>query len=685
MGRFDRATGLETRLDAGQLRARAARMRALDLVSIHAAGSGHPGGTLSVMDIAAVLFLDEVRYDPADPRWEGRDRVFFSAGHKAPAIYMALVEVGYLSEEQAVTLRKFGSPCQGHPHAPVLPGIEVSSGSLGQGLGIAAGCALAGRMAGANWRVYCVMGDGEQQEGSIWEAAMSAAHHRLDALCCIVDKNRLQIDGLVSAVMDVDPLADKYRAFGWNVLCVDGHDIGQLQEAFRAARDAKGKPSVIIADTVKGKGVSFMENQAGWHGVATKGLDQLEQALREIGSPACTPEHARKLLAVADEYQKRIDATLAKELPRYAHDWWWNAGPDMKVEMVATRAGFGACLDRHGDDPRLVTVHADISSSISIAEFEKRHPERQPRVVSVGIAEQNMMSVAAGLALEGKIPIAGTYGVFAAGRPWDQIRTTICYDRLNVKIAGAHGGVSVGADGATHQALEEIALMAVLPNMTLVVPADSVETERLARAAIFDVKGPAYIRYAREATPVVTSEATPLELGTANVIRYRGRKASFRDAFETSLSTAYADEGEDLAIAACGPILCEAMRAAVILKEEFGLETRVLDVHTVKPLDGEALRRAARETGAVLTCEEHQKGGFGNIVAGAICGCDTGGRPLVFDRIGVEDRFGESGKPWELMIRFGLTAEHIAARARELAGTRKEVRTGAAKKARGRP
>jgi transketolase len=682
MGRIDRATGHETRLDAGQLSARAARMRALDLVSIHAAGSGHPGGTLSIMDVAAVLFLDEVRYDPADPRWEGRDRVFFSAGHKAPAIYVSLVEAGYLSEEQAVTLRKFGSPCQGHPHAPVLPGIEVSSGSLGQGLGIAVGCALAGRMAGASWRVYCVMGDGEQQEGSIWEAAMSAAHHRLDALCCIVDKNRLQIDGAVSAVMDVDPLADKYRAFGWNVLCVDGHDIGQLREAFRAARETKGKPSVIIADTVKGKGVSFMENQAGWHGVATKGLEQLDQALRDIGCPDFTPERARKLLAAAEGFQLRIDATLARELPRYAHDWRWNAGPDMKVEMVATRAGFGACLEKNGSDPRIVTVHADISGSISIAEFEKKHPERLDRVVSVGIAEQNMMSVAAGLALEGKIPITGTYGVFAAGRPWDQIRTTICYDRLNVKIAGAHGGVSVGADGATHQALEEISLMAVLPNMTLVVPADAVETERLARAAIFDVKGPAYIRYAREATPVVTSEATPLALGTANVIRYRGRKPSFRDAFETFLSTKYADEGEDLTIAACGPILCEAMRAAVILKEEFGLETRVLDVHTVKPLDGEALRRAVRETGVVLTCEEHQKGGFGNIVAGAVCGCETGGRPLAFDRIGIEDRFGESGKPWELMIRLGLTAEHIAARARDLAGARKKVRAGTMQKAR---
>lgn len=670
MGRINRTTGREAHPEVEELRARAAHMRALDLVSIHAAGSGHPGGTLSVMDIAAVLFLDEARYDPNDPRWEGRDRVFFSAGHKAPALYAALVEAGFHAEEKAVSLRKLGSPFQGHPHAPALSGIEVSSGSLGQGLGIAVGCALAGRMAGATWRVYCVCGDGEQQEGSIWEAAMAAGHYGLDTLCCIVDKNKLQIDGLVSTVMSVDPLADKYRAFGWNVISVDGHDIPAIQGAFRAAREARGKPSVIIADTVKGKGVSFMENQAGWHGVATKGEEQLEKALLDIGSPACTPERARQLLSAADAFQKEADAKTAAELPRYSRDYGWNSGQDMKVEMAPTRFGFGACLDKHGGDPRIVTVHADISASISIADFEKKHPERLNRVVSVGIAEQNMMSVAAGLALEGKIPIAGTYGVFASGRPWDQIRTTICYDNLNVKIAGAHGGVSVGADGATHQALEEISLMAILPHMTVVVPADAPETERLSRMAIFDVTGPVYIRYAREATPVVTSEATPLALGTANIIRYRGRKPSFRDAFQTSLSTGYEAEGEDLAIVACGPIVCEAMRAALILKEELGLETRVINMHTVKPLDGEALRRAVRETGAVLACEEHQKGGFGNIVAGAICSGMAGDKPFVFDSLGVEDRFGESGKPWELMVRFGLTAEHIAARARKLLAAR---------------
>ena len=641
MGKVERATGKESHLSAEELKELACRMRALDVVSIHAAGSGHPGGTLSVMDIAAVLFLDEARYDPRDPGWQGRDRIFFSAGHKAPAIYVSLVQAGLYSEEEAVTLRKLGSPFQGHPHAPNLRGLEVSSGSLGQGLGIAVGCALAGCMSGADFRVYCVLGDGEQQEGSVWEAVMAAGHHRLDTLCAIVDRNRLQIDGPVSTVMSVEPLADKYRSFGWNVLEVDGHDIDKLQKAFAAARASKGKPTVILADTVKGKGVSFMENQAGWHGVPTSGQEQLEKALSDIGCAAYTGEHVRHLLDAAEAYQKRVDAELGDELPRFSRAYGWNARDELKVEMLPTRTGFGTCLSKIGDDPRIVTVHADISASISIADFEKGHPERKSRVVSVGIAEQNMMSVAAGLALEGRIPVAGTYGVFAAGRPWDQIRTTICYDNLNVKIAGAHGGISVGQDGATHQALEEISLMSVLPNMRVVVPCDALETERLCRISILDLTGPVYMRYAREATPVVTTENTPLRFGEANIIRYRGNRGTFIRGFDVTPSSEYPDEHEDISIVACGPIVCEAMRAALILKEEFGLESRILNMHTVKPLDGDALGRACRETAAILTCEEHQKGGFGNIIAGTVCTLKQMDDPFVFAMMGIEDRFGE--------------------------------------------
>lgn len=655
------------KLSITQLEEAARDMRAYALVAIHAAGTGHPGGSLSVMDLTAALFLNELNLEPRDPKWDCRDRVIYSGGHKAPALYVGMAAAGYYEMDDVVTLRKCGSPFQGHPHCLKLTGVEVSTGSLGQGLGVGVGQALALRLDDCDARVYVVMGDGEQQEGSIWEAAMSASNFKLDNLCALIDKNRLQIDGWVKDVMDIDPLAEKYRAFGWHVVEIDGHDMQAIVGAFDEARNTKGKPTAIIANTVKGKGVSFMEDQAGWHGVATKTREQLDQALADLASPKVTKDKVDALLAKAEQYAREVSAEIDARHPSRP-GFWWNEGESMKVEMDPTRMGFGRALKRIGEDERVCTLHADISKSICITDFEEGHPERLNRVFSVGIAEQNMMQVAAGLALNGKIPVTGTYGVFASGRPWDQLRTTICYGNLNVKIAGAHGGISVGPDGATHQSLEEISLMAVLPNMNLEVPCDSVETEKATQACVLDVVGPAYIRYAREATPVVTTAQTPYKFGVANVIRFRGEKPSFIDAFDQVLSTDYRGEGEQLAIIACGPMVPEAMRAAWILKKEKGIETRLLNVHTVKPIDRAAIIAAAEEVGLIITAEEHQVGGFGNIVAGVAASRRNTTRPLVIEQIGVKDTFGESGMPWELMKLFQLTAEDIAAKALEMLG-----------------
>ena len=641
----------------------ARELRVYNLASIYAATSGHPGGTLSIIDIVAVLYFHEMKHEPGNFCLPDRDRVFWSAGHKAPALYAALAMAGYITLEEAMCLRRLGSPTQGHPNALECCGVEMSSGSLGQGLGVSVGAALAARLDGSNHRIYCLMGDGEQQEGSVWEAAMSAAQFNLDSICAVIDRNRLQIDGLTKDVMDIEPLADKYRSFGWHAIEIDGHDIAQIVAAFDEAKTVKGKPTVIIADTVKGKGVSFMEDQAGWHGVAPK-KEQFEQACQELLPPTIPMTKLNELLDHAADYAAQVSKSARASIPTFSKDYWWNSGEKMKVDMDPTRMGFGRGLATCGDDRKVCTLHADISGSIRITAFEENNPERRNRVFSVGIAEQNMMAVAAGLAKEGKTPIAGTYGVFAAGRAWDQIRTSICYPNLNVKIAGAHGGISVGADGATHQALEEISLMAILPNMNLIVPADSVETERATVAAIKDIRGPVYIRYAREATPIVTTEETPFAFGRANVIRYRGARDRFVDAFETALASDYRNEKEDIAIIACGPMVSEAMRAAYILKEEFGLETRVLNVHTVKPLDREAVVRAAIETGAVVTAEEHQVGGFGNIIAGAIL--SEVRKSLAFGMVGIADKFGESGQPWELMQVLGLVAEHLVQKARTI-------------------
>jgi transketolase len=654
------------RLSFEELKAAAAEMRATDLVSIYAAGSGHPGGTLSVMDIAAALYLNALNHDPSDPNWPERDRVYWSAGHKAPALYVALGRAGYFPLDDVALLRQLGSGFEGHPNRLKVPGVEISSGSLGQGLGAAVGNALAAKLLGKPYRVYVIMGDGEQQEGSIWEAAMAAGHYRLDNLCAIVDKNRLQIDGWVEEVMNVDPLGKKYIAFGWNVIEIDGHSIEEILDAFGRARAMKEQPTVILAHTVKGKGVSFMENEAAWHGAAPN-KEQFAKALPELLCPSFPRERADALVARAQENARRVAQQAKDRLPKFSRDYWWNSSEAMRAEMDPTRMGFGRGLERAGEDERVVTLHADISGSIRITDFEAKHPERKNRVFSVGIAEQNMMSVAAGLSREGLIPVTGTYGVFASGRAWDQIRTTICYSNLNVKIAGAHGGISVGPDGATHQSLEEISLMSILPNMHVAVPCDSVETEKATEHCLLHVDGPCYLRFAREATPVVTAADTPYYFGIANVIRYRGEKLKFAEAFETVLGTHYESEGEDAAIIACGPMVPEAMRAAWVLKKEYGIETRVVNVHTVKPLDLPTIVRAAEETGVVVTAEEHQVGGFGNIIAGAILrNREDFTRPLQLEMIGVRDRFGISGKPWELVQSFGLTAEHIAERVLDL-------------------
>src|SRR5271157_1011788 len=283
-----------------ELRDAANLMRGYDLVALHAAGSGHAGGTLSIMDITAALYLKIANHNPKNPNWPGRDRIIWSTGHKAPSLYLGLAFAGFCKLDDVVTLRKLSSPFQGHPHWLKLPGVEVSTGSLGQGLSIAVGMALAARLDGKRHKIFCVMGDGEQQEGQVWEAAMEAGHYKLDNIIAVIDDNRLQIDGWVKDVMEVQPLDEKYAAFGWEVLHIDGHDMKQLVYAFEKAKAVVGKPVVILADTVKGKGVSFMENVAGWHG-KTPNREELDAALKEMGLTERIP--VEQLLNHAKSYQ----------------------------------------------------------------------------------------------------------------------------------------------------------------------------------------------------------------------------------------------------------------------------------------------------------------------------------------------------------------------------------------------
>ena len=661
-GKLLRDYSLEELIDSANM------MRGYDLVALCAAGSGHAGGTLSIMDIAAALYLKVATHDPRNPDWADRDRIIWSGGHKAPSLYLGLGFAGFCKLQDVVLLRKLGSPFQGHPHRLKLPGVEVSTGSLGQGLSIAVGVALAGKLANKTFRTFCIMGDGEQQEGQIWEAAMEAAHYKLENLTGIVDCNRLQIDGPVAEVMNIDPLEDKYKSFGWDVARIDGHDMRQVLDAVSTDRPRKQKPLLILAETVKGKGISFMENVAGWHGKAPN-HEEMIRGLRELGLAERIPYAS--LLENADRYQQQATRELNDKQPRFSRDYWWNSSIVMNAKMEPTRLGFGRALAQHGDDERVVCLGLDISGSITISEFYAGKPERKKRWISMGIAEQSATAVAAGLAKEGKLPVFGTYATFAAARNLDQIRTSICYGNFNVLIAGAHGGVSVGPDGATHQALEDLFTMCALPNMSVVVPCDSMETRKATSYLLLHHFGPKYIRFAREATPVVTKEGTPFTFGKANVIRLRRTANDFADAFETVLASDYANESEDLTIIACGPMVAEAMRAAYILHHELGWETRVLNMHTLKPIDEDAVVRAAKETGLIITAEEHQIGALAWHVSGIITASPTlYGVPVITGAVGIDDRFGESGAPWELIKEFGVSAEHIARKALEVAKVR---------------
>ena len=410
-----------------------------------------------------------------------------------------------------------------------------------------------------------------------------------------------------------------------------------------------------------------MENAIEWHGKPPN-REQLDLALGELG--LSDTWDVSKMLSVGQDYQKAIETKLSASMPEFKKNYWWNVSDSMQVEMDPTRKGFGRALAKYGDDERIVCIGADISASITISKFYKNHPERKDRFISVGIAEQNATTVAAGLAKEGRIPVFGTYGVFAAARNLDQLRISVCYANMNVLVVGAHGGVSVGPDGATHQELESMFQIAGLPNMHMGVPCDAIETEKMTKALLFDVVGPKYLRFAREATPLITTEDTPFNFGEGNIFRFRQEVSDFTEAFEVALASDYESEEEQLTIISCGPETAEACRAAYILKCEYGVETRVLHLHTVKPLDYTAIVRAASETGAIVVAEEHQVGGLGNRVAATIMReRSLDGKRIPLEMIGMNDTFGESGKPWQLIKKFGLSAEHIAAKAKTLIGS----------------
>ncbi len=616
-------------MDSNALKAKANDLR-IDIIRMIAeAGSGHPGGSLSSTDILCALYFGGVMdYDAKNPENPHRDRFILAKGHAAPALYATLAHAGFFAREELASLRKFGSRLQGHPDSNLVPGVEVSTGSLGQGLSIACGMACGLKLQDDDHTVFALLGDGECQEGQVWEAAMFAAHNKLDNLVAIVDRNELQIDGCTEDVCGLGDIASKFSAFGWGTFEVDGHDIEALIRALNQAKSRhNGAPQVIVAETIKGKGVSFMENQAGWHGKAPN-KEELAQALEDLGAPAGEAfwgggEEVDLASALGAHNASTTTSSADAPVVRLA-------SADEAAVKKATRAAYGTTLAQLAREGLpVVAVDADLTGSTTTKAFAAADPAFASRLFNAGIAEQNMTDVAAGLSLTGNIAFTGSFAVFGTGRAYDQIRNTVCYSNLNVKIAPTHAGISVGPDGGSHQMLEDISLMRGLPNMRVLVPADYPAACAAIRLAA-ETPGPVYVRMGRASVPCVYGEGAQFQMGRAYTLR----------------------TGSDVTIVACGVEVEQALKAAAHLAEE-GIEAEVIDAFCIKPLDKQAILDSVAKTGCVVTAEEHGLyGGLGSAVAEAL----AAEAPAPMEFVAMEDRFGKSGAYEELSAYFKLDA-----------------------------
>ena len=578
------------------------------------AGSGHPAGSLSCVEILEAVY-SEMRYDPKNPYWEERDRFVLSKGHAAPALYTLLGQKGYFDPENFNTLRELGSFLQGHPLPQTLekkgtPGVEVPSGSLGQGLSQAVGIAIALKQKGNNSsRVYVLCSDAEMEAGETWEAILTASKYRLGNLVVLVDDNKYQLDGKVEEIMPIEPLREKWEAFGWQVYEVgDGNDIAEIIENLEKTQGAKG-PNCIICHTKKGKGVSFIEeNPVKYHGLAPT-----------------TEELARALIELGEDSQKSSLEKIEKA----------EIKPEGKM-LLGTREAFGEAIEEIAKERKdILVLTCDLSESTRVKEFGKKFPKN---FFNLGIQEQNMMAVAAGLAGEGFTVFTTTFAVFYL-RALEQIRQCIAIPSRNVKIIATHGGITVGPDGASHQTVEDIAMMRSLPNMKVIVPADYYETKAVIRE-LLNIEGPVYVRLSREKLPVIYDEKINFKLGEL------GQERIFE----------FGQGEKKITIFASGLMVSIAKEAAEILWRGARKASRVINVSSIKPLPKEELREAAKDSELIITVEEHSIiGGLGEAVSNFFS--DFASPPI--KKIGVKDQFGQSGKPNDLLEFYGLTKEKI--------------------------
>jgi len=595
----------------------AQQLRVDSIRSTTAAGSGHPTSSMSAADLMAVLMNSYLHYDFADAKNPNNDHLIFSKGHASPLLYSMYKAAGAIEDEELLTLRKFGSRLEGHP-TPVLPWVDVATGSLGQGLPIGVGIALAGKyLDKLPYHIWVLCGDSEMAEGSIWEAFDKASHYKLDNMTAIIDVNRLGQRGETDLGWNTEAYAARARAFGWNAIVIDGHNYDEINDAYAKATQAKGTPTCIVAKTIKGKGVSFLANKDGWHGKPVP-KDMEEKALQELNAPRSTVFPVQK---PANAQPAAEPAKKAIELPKYDAE-----------NGAATRKAYGDALQALGAaNPNVVGLDGEVSNSTYANEFAKAYPERY---FEQYISEQQLVASAVGMSVRHKIPFASTFAAFFS-RAYDFIRMA-AISRANIRLVGSHAGVSIGEDGPSQMALEDLSMMQAIFGSTVLYPSDPNQTAQLV-AEMADHDGVVYMRTTREKLPTLYSPDEKFSVGGSRVVKQ--------------------SDHDQLTVVGAGITLHEALKAYDQLQQD-NITIRVIDAYSVKPIDEETLFAASEDAGnKFITVEDHwPEGGLGDAVLSAFSQRD-GELPEIV-KLAVQS-MPCSGTPAQLIEEAGISAHHI--------------------------
>ena len=591
------------------------------------AGAGHPTSSMSAADLLAVLVARHLHYDWEHPDEAGNDHLIFSKGHASPLLYSVYKAVGVVSDEELMTgYRRLGSRLEGHP-TPVLPWVDVATGSLGQGLPDGVGVALAGKyLDRLPFRVWVLCGDSEMAEGSMWEALDKASYYHLSNLVAMVDVNRLGQRGPTELSWDLGTYTRRAEAFGARVIQIDGHDIAAIDSALAEAGDLRGEgPTMVLARTEKGKGFSEVADRENWHGKAFP-PDMAERAIIELGGE----RHLRVRRPLPEPSGRsprpeRGPATVT--LPTY----------EVGAE-VATRKAYGETLTAMGVRLDVVAMDGEVSNSTFADQFAAAYPERY---FEMFIAEQQLVAAAVGFSVQGYVPFASTFAAFFT-RAYDFIRMA-AISQANIRLVGSHAGVEIGSDGPSQMALEDLAMMRAVHGSTVLYPSDATCTAALV-AAMADQPGVVYLRSTRGAYPVLYPSGEQFAIGGSKVLR--------------------SSPEDQVTLVGAGVTLHHCLAAADALNDE-GVAARVIDLYSIKPIDTASLAAAAEETGRLVLVEDHHpEGGLGSAVLGALAQSRAGSRAIV-THLAVTDMPG-SGSSAELLDAAGLGSNAIIAAAHAL-------------------